>query len=284
MTAWRKKVAECKVWTQLQPLECESWYYHAAHNPLNDLYRGWNNNSSLRDWMWYSPVSLSGFACLQVWLPFCLCPRPSPESSSFSPQGQGTSCPFNLDSIFSSHKFVFFLWCCLRMACLSTHFSSTLSAFLRFTASNTGTTHTFSSLLPESSFLCENPPRPRTLLWIAIVWIRPQCTHSRVAEWVSKLCYLGQSIWKLGARFKHLSSRARWLLPRCIPMSWAPLHSSCLSKNVAINNTIHFMKVALLSGLNKMKYIIPDSWEVLEKMCCYYLRLQWLQIYSATSG
>ena len=84
MTAWRKKVAECKVWTQLQPLECESWYYHAAHNPLNDLYRGWNNNSSLRDWMWYSPVSLSGFACLQVWLPFCLCPRSSPESSSFS--------------------------------------------------------------------------------------------------------------------------------------------------------------------------------------------------------
>lgn len=96
---------------------------------------------------------------------------------------------------------------------------------------------------------------------------------------MSELCSLGQTIWKMCVMFENLSSGARCQLLSLVPVNWALPHSVSLSKKkVDINNSMYFMKLALLHGLNEVKYIICVPQEVFEEM--YYLWLQRLLTYS----
>lgn len=153
-------------------------YYHSAHSPPNTSHHGWNNNSSLRDWRWYSPISLANFiASLVPSLSACCL-----LLSQAHPHLRVNVLPVPLPWIPSSQVTSLgvlgvFLWCRLRMAFLSNGFSSAHSTFLLFIASSI-TTHTFWSSLAETSSTSESMKSELCFEWPST---QQAC---RMNEWV----------------------------------------------------------------------------------------------------
>lgn len=194
-------------------------YYHSAHSPPNTSHHGWDNNSSLRDWRWYSPISLANFiACL---VPSLSASVPGLLLSHVHPHLRVNVLPVPLAWIPSSQVTSLgvvgvFLWCPLRMTFLSNSFSSAHSTFLLFI-----TTHTFWSSLVETSSTSESMKSGLCFEWPST---QQAC---RMNEWVVQS---GANHLEVSAVFKNLSSGARCQLPSLVPVSWALFRSVSLSK------------------------------------------------------
>lgn len=194
-------------------------YYHPAHSPPNTSHHGWNNNSSLRDWRWYSPISLANFIASLV--PSLSASVAGLLLSQVHPHLRVNVLPVPLAWIPSSQVTSLgvvgvFLWCRLRMAFLSSGFSSAHSTMPH-------------ALLHMHFKVHLLRPLPLANPWSQSFALN-DLAHSRLAEWMSELCNLGQTIWKMSAMLKNLSSGARRQLPSLVPVSLTLPNSVSLSK------------------------------------------------------